>query len=177
MGTKQCNMFSLRLTILALVIYCSPLYAQDLTPSELTSIKTYKLKRIDSLMLAKGFEKQVISEEKGQTITSYTFRKAADASAVQRSLLVGNMPANHVLDLQYGMWQQTESISFTQQLLRDGYKKVVTSIPDMDGKSAMKMISYKKGANNISYQEKDQGNVKGKNVILYIFSLSNENYR
>jgi len=140
-------------------------------------MRTYKLEKIDSFMLEKGFKKQVARQEKDHTIIFYTFRQFTGTSAVQRSLMVSLMPAEHLLDLQYGMWQQTESANFAQQLLQEGYKKIVTSLPDIGGKSASKMISYKKGEDNISYQEKEQGKVSDKNIILYIFSLSNEKYR
>lgn len=159
----------LYLTITLLTIYGATLHAQQLKPDEFAALIKYKLEKIDSFMMAKGFKKQVFADEPEYRIVGYTAATITDSGTAQRTLHVGWQSKLKVLDLDYGLWLKSEATTFCKQLTLAGYKRAVTSIPDLDGKSSTKYISYKKGAITIKYSEKEQDS-----GTVYIFSIEDE---
>ncbi|MBN8851405.1 MAG: hypothetical protein BGO55_09115 [Sphingobacteriales bacterium 50-39] len=158
----------IRLTFLLLTIYGTSLHAQTLKADELAVLKKYKLEKIDSFMTAKGFKKQVFSDEKDFSITNYTVITRTDSGAAQRSLHVGWVPKIKVLTLEYGLWLKSEAASFSKQLTQAGYKRSVSSTPNIDG-SSFQTTSYKKGLISIGYKEVQQDS-----GTVYIFSIEDD---
>lgn len=160
---------SFRLTILLLMICGASLQAQSLKPDELAALKKYKLGKIDSFMMAKGFQKQVFNDDADMKVIGYTVTTATDSGAAQRSLHVGWQNKMKLLTLEYGLWLKSEALSFSKQLVQSGYKRATTSLPDLDGKSSLQMISYKKGLTTIQYKEMGQDS-----GTVYIFSIEDD---
>jgi len=146
--------------------------AQNLKPSELLAMKKYSLARIDSIMKAKGFKKVKTSEEPGFSIYMYLYQGTSGGAPVQRNLQVGLRRSIHVLSLEYGVWSAADSADFTGQLSQDGYRRVVRTLPVIGTPQKTKAVSYKKGMEEVSYNEHPESGEK-----LYIFSVSNENYQ
>jgi hypothetical protein len=144
--------------------------AQDLRPGELVAMKKYPLTRIDSLMKARGFEKKPVAQQSGYSVFIYTYVNRD--SGVMRSLNLGLRPTIHVLSLEYGVWSAADSAGFAGQLDQEGFKRRVTTLPVIGTTQKMQAVSYKKGMEEISYNEHLESGQK-----LYLFSVSNENYR
>lgn len=146
------------------------LHAQELNAIEFTALKDYRMERIDSLMIAKGFKKEKTDKQQDFTIIIYTYQQVKRSSFVMRSLHLGWQSAVKALDLQYGVWQQDEATNFMHQLEQAGYKKTTSSLPNLDGTTTTD-ITYKKGASRIAYQVQRQPK-----TTLHLFSTTSENY-
>jgi len=160
------------IVILLLTVHYLPLHAQELKPAELVAMKKYKTAKIDSIMTAKGFEKKPFERNADFSITVYIYTYVDGNSTIQRSLQVGVIPGTHALSLEYGVWQKTDAAAFITQLLQDGFKKKVTSMPVIGSTERFQTVSYKKAPDEFSYKE-----VKQNSGMLYIFSIENENYK
>jgi len=163
------------LTPVAVILACcSALFtnAQDLKPAELVAMKKYKVARIDSLVQAKGFKKNRSTDEASFSINMYLYQGVEESTPVQRNLQVGWQKPIHELTLEYGLWSKTEATRFIDQLTRDGFKKVVRSMPVIGSTEKTQAVSYKKGLEEFSYNESDQSG-----ATLYLFSISNEHFQ
>ena len=149
-----------------------PATAQELKPSELIVMKKYKLAQIDSLMLAKGFKKNKTTEEPGFSIYMYLYQGVDGQTPVQRNLQVGLRKSIHVLSLEYGVWSAADSASFVGRLVQDGYRRVVRTLPVIGTPQKTQAVSYKKGMEEVSYNEHLESGGK-----LYLFSVSSESYQ
>jgi|GEM_PF-3587334 len=163
------------LTPIAVLLGCCgvlPASAQDLKPAELIAMKRYKMAQLDSLVQAKGFKKVKTTEETGFSIYMYLYQVVEGSTPVQRNLQVGLRKAIHVLTLEYGVWSAADSANFVGQLSRDGFRRVVKTLPVIGTSHKTQAVSYKKGMEEISYSEHLESGEK-----LYLFSVSNEDYR
>lgn len=159
----------LRLPIItALLAYSAPLFAQELSPTELIALGKYKVARIDSIITAKGFDNKRTFKLQGSTIAAYVYSTRNDTGVIQRSLQVGWRPRISDLDLEYGVWQKAEADKFIRQLLQMGFKKAVRSIHGTIPGETMKTISYKNATTEISYIEGHED----AETIRYIFSIN-----
>ena len=76
------------------------------------------------------------------------------------------------LSLEYGVWSAADSASFVGRLVQDGYRRVVRTLPVIGTPQKTQAVSYKKGMEEVSYNEHLESGGK-----LYLFSVSSESYQ
>lgn len=164
------KLIPLALTYLLLCGWISG-FSQELSAGTFISLAGKKIPAIDSLMIQKGFQKQVASSDDDFDIITYTYLTKTSTGVIQRSLHLGWRKKIHVLELQYGVWQKQEAADFINQLLRQGFTKRVISMPDVGGASSSKRIEYRKERLSIGYEEMEQGG----GLTVSIFTIEKEN--
>lgn len=150
---------------------CISVFGQDLKPDELMALGGRPVAGIDSVMAAKGFIKQTLSEGDSYSICSYTYESDSGTAPVRRSLHLGLKRSQNMLQLAYGVWQKDEAAAFIQILLKEGFKKTVQEMPDIDRPTKVEFVGYRRGADYFAYQEMNQGS------SLYVFTIGNDHYK
>jgi hypothetical protein len=159
--------------VLCLLCCSTMLYAQNLQIRDVIGMRKATVEQIDSVMDQRGYVKKVAALNNDFTLITYLYTKVEDGSPVQRSLHLGKRTKINYTELEYGVWQKEDALNCIDQLIKAGFKKVASSIPDIGGKSSFASVSYKKGENRISYKEQDDGS----NHTIYIFSINNRDYK
>jgi hypothetical protein len=156
---------------IALSTICTTAFCQGLKPEELMALSNQNLTAIDSVMEARSFIKQTVSEGTSYSIFTYTYTSESGAFPVRRSLHLGLRPGQHMLQLEYGVWQKDEASGFIQALLRAGFKKTIREMTGIDDSGTVEFVGYKRDADYIAYREMNRGS------RLYIFTLDNDHYK
>jgi hypothetical protein len=157
---------------LCLLYSSAGLFAQGLRINEVIDMRKAGMQQIDANLMGKGYTKKVVSQNKDFTIITYLYSAVENGASVQRSLHLGKRAQRNYGELEYGVWQKQEALDIIDQLTRTGYKKSTSSAPDMGAGNASVSMTFSKGKNSLSYQEKDDG----AGHTLYVFSVNTTDY-
>jgi hypothetical protein len=166
-------MSRLSLIVIALIFNTAPLFAQQLSPEELIAFGKYRLTKIDSIVLAKGFNNKRTSKLGSSTATDYVYSVRNDTGIIQRGVQAIWTPKSPGLDLQYNVWQKADADQFISELLQLGFKRTVRITHIAGISEGMESVVYKKGTTAISYNERRRSSED----IFYSFYISFAQYK
>jgi len=121
-------------------------------------------------MISKNFKKKIAEENNESKIIHYAFLKINGSSIIQRSLQIGVDYKANLRRLEYWVWQKEDAQKIKEYLVKNGFKKDVSTMPNVDG-SIFEFTAYRKSGIFIAYEEiaPDSNTTKR---ILYTFKMS-----
>ena len=146
-------------------------FAQEISMEELINMCNFPATKIDSTLRSRDFVKTKVEDDSGYSQTKYTYLSRTDTSLQQRTFIL-RLKNDVYIELQYEVYQWEEAASIIEWLTKNGFKKQVSRMPNVNSSTPFEFIEYRKKKQIVGYEENELNSIDKKQKV-YVFSVNN----
>lgn len=148
-----------------------PIYSQNFSVPEINSFLKLKYKKLDSILISKGYTISGADSSKDFKIVAYINSYINNDTVYTRSFIAGYDFKSKSTDITFRISNKSEADNIIKWLEQNGYKLKTSLIDDIGGKTSEKSVAYKSTKQTIAFKATKK-TVNGQLITYYQFEFS-----